>query len=94
MREAKLQRVSELAQARSERHLEEFKRMYQSEGPAIAVAVFISACADVVGAALATHSDPEIREAGQLGFALALMQATGKYVVQFEAADAIEKAKA
>jgi hypothetical protein len=92
MREERLQRVQELALARADRHLKELKSLIDSEGPGVAVAVFISACADVAGAALATHNDPDVRDGGQLGFALALRIAVDKYRVQYEAVDAIEKA--
>tara|TARA_R110002126_G_scaffold125910_3_gene268138 strand:- start:74 stop:358 length:285 start_codon:yes stop_codon:yes gene_type:complete len=92
MSEERLKRVQELALARADRHLKELKSLIDSEGPAVAVAVFASACADVAGAALATHNDPDVRDGGQLGFALALNLAVDKYRIQYEALEAIEKA--
>ena len=74
--------------------LQEFAEIVASQGSAFGVAVIISSCADVAGAAIASHSDPEIQESGMLAFMLALHKSVEKYSVKFEAQQAIEKAKA
>jgi hypothetical protein len=92
MTQAELDRISELACARANRHLAEYEKMVETEGGTIATAVFLSAGADTVGAALATGPDLEMRKIGQLGFLLALTQATEKYHTEYATGDAIRKA--
>jgi hypothetical protein len=94
MNDKQLDRVAEIVQARVERQLKEFANLVESEGATFAIAVIVSSCAEIAGAAIASHSDPDIRDAGQLAFSLAMMHSVEKHQIRYAALEAIEKAKA